>query len=246
MAKDPRFNFYVDNWIGGVEGFTLEQEGAYLSLIIMQSKIGRFSQQQAFDKLMQKTRGNAAACAGLWKFLMPKFETDGFVFWSARLEKEISKSQLHSKKQSDRAKSRWKENGIDSGNAAAYAPHMPDNRSGNGNGSSNEEKGVQGEKQFSDEWFASVFDELILESIRSIFPTHDVKNELAVFQLKVRGSPKKYENHQLDGLRQAFIYQLKNSTSTNGNGKNNSGGQAKDNIRRADAILEEGKDFGTL
>jgi hypothetical protein len=245
MAKDPRFNFYVDNWIGGVEGFTLEQEGAYLSLIIMQSKIGRFSEQQAFDKLMQKTRGNAAACAGLWKFLMPKFETDGHIFWSARLEKEMSKSQLHSKKQSERAKKRWEENGINSGNAAAYAPHMPDNRSGNGNRISNEEKGVQGEKQL-EEKLSDAFDEIMLESIRSTFPKHDIKNELSIFTLKVRGSPEKYMHHEVMGLRQAFIYQLKNSTSTNGNGTNNSRGQAKSNVRRADAILEEGKDFGTL
>ena len=91
MAKDPRFNFYPDNWDGGTDEFTLEQEGAYLRLIIMQSRKGKFTADQALDCLMRKTRGNAAACAELWNFLRTKFETDGTLFWSARLEKEIGR-----------------------------------------------------------------------------------------------------------------------------------------------------------
>lgn len=238
MAKDPRFNFYVDNWIGGTEGFTLEQEGAYLSIIIMQSKVGRFSAEQVIDKLMQKTRGNAAACAGLWKFLMPKFETDGHFFWSARLEKEMNKSQLHSKKQSERAKSRWDKDGTDSGTAAAYAPRMPDNRSGNGIGNSNEEKGVQGEKQTLDECLTAAFDELMLESIKSTFPKHNVDNELQIFKLKARASPKEYGNHEVEGLRKAFIYQLKNSKSNEPRITNQ--GTPQPTV----AIIPQSKDFG--
>jgi len=127
MAKDPRFNFYVDNWIGGCEGFTLEQEGAYLALCLMQTKIGRFTKEQALDKLMQKTRGNTAVCTKLIHFLIPKFETDGTFFWSERMEKELSKSKNHSLKQTERINKRW---GNDSGNTAV----LPDNRNGSGNG----------------------------------------------------------------------------------------------------------------
>ena len=112
MPKDPRFNFYPDNWDGGTEDFTLEQEAAYLRVIIMQTRKGRFTESQAIDCLMRKTRGNAAACAALWKFLIPKFATDGVLFWSERLEKEIEKSKTHSIKQKQRADKRW-------GNAAA-------------------------------------------------------------------------------------------------------------------------------
>lgn len=167
MAKDPRFNFYVDNWIGGTEGFTLEQEGAYLALILMQTKVGRFTHQQAHDKLMQKTRGNAAACAELWNFLMPKFSTDGTTYWSDRLEAEINKSRLHSQKQSERAKKRFlnpqEKGGTHSGNAAAHAAVLPDNRTGIGIGSRNKTKGVQGETDkpdFTDYelWTAQVID----------------------------------------------------------------------------------------
>ena len=145
MAKDPRFNFYPDNWDGGTEEFTLEQEGAYLRLIIMQSRKGKFTADQALDCLMRKTRGNAAACAVLWNFLRTKFETDGTLFWSARLEKEIAKSRAYSEKQSERAKKRFFDK---SGDATASAAAVPVNRTGTGieNGSE-KERGVRGENQ---------------------------------------------------------------------------------------------------
>jgi len=149
MAKDPRFNFYVDNWIGGTEGFTLEQEGAYLALILMQSKVGRFTAEQAMDKLMQKSRGNSRGSTGLWDFLRTKFETDGKVYWSARLEKEMSKSQRHSEKQADRAKKRYSQPKLDfntaPAGAAAYASNTGTacNGSGSSNGIGNEEREVQ-------------------------------------------------------------------------------------------------------
>jgi uncharacterized protein YdaU (DUF1376 family) len=143
MAKDPRFNFYPDNWEGGTDGFTLEQEGAYLALIILQSRKGAFTSQQAMDKLLQKTRGNAAASAGLWEFLMPKFETDGKLFWSGRMKKEMEKSSTHSKKQSERANKRWSNKRQD---AAASAC----NGTGTGNGIETKEfKYVSAEKNDS-------------------------------------------------------------------------------------------------
>lgn len=141
MAKDPRFNFYPDNWDGGTEEFTLEQEGAYLRLIIMQSRKGKFTADQALDCLMRKTRGNAAACAVLWNFLRTKFETDGTLFWSARLEKEIAKSRAYSEKQSERAKKRFSDK---SGDATASAAAMPVNRTGTRNGIGSDEGGVRG------------------------------------------------------------------------------------------------------
>ncbi len=228
MAKDPRFNFYVDNWIGGVEGFTLEQEGAYLSIIIMQSKIGRFTEQQAIDKLLQKTRGNTAVSTGLWKFLIQKFDTDGTFFWSTRLETEMAKSKKHSQLQSERINKRWnKENG----NTAV----IPGNSIGSGNGSGNELKGVQGEK-FTDAWFAEIFDDIYMQKVSLTFKGLDLKQEANVFQLKVRGSPGDYQNRDTGSIRQAFIYQLKNS-----NGNRN--GHQKQN-RRADAKLETPTDYG--
>jgi len=137
--KDPRFNMYPDNWIGGTDDFTLEQEGAYLRLLFLQSKKGKFTQAQAFDILMQRTRGNTAVCTELWQFLLPKFATDGQFYWSERMAKELEKSRIHSEKQKLRINKRW---GNNSGNTAV----LPVNETGIGNGSGTKEKGVQGEK----------------------------------------------------------------------------------------------------
>lgn len=130
MGKDPRFNFYVDNFEGGTELFTLTEDGAYLRLMILQFRQGSFTEAEAIDKLMIRARGNAAACAELWKKLKPKFSPNGFDgenFYSERLQLEISKSAQTSELQSLRAKSRWNkemprhELGIDSGTAAGDA-----------------------------------------------------------------------------------------------------------------------------
>jgi hypothetical protein len=193
MAKDPRFNFYPDNWIGGTEGFTLEQEGAYLSLVIMQSKIGRFTAEQAFDKLMQKTRGNAAASTKLWNFLIPKFETDGNLFWNQRLENEIEKSKKHSKVQSDRAIARWeneKENPV-------MPRHMP----------------VYGNGIGIEELIKSAFDEIYLQAQRMQWGHIDFDFEFKTFCEKVRGSPGRYHNRDPDGMRLALQSQLRNAKS---------------------------------
>lgn len=202
MAKDPRFNFYVDNWIGGTEGFTLEQEGAYLSLILMQSKVGRFTKEQAIDKLMQKTRGNAAACAELWIFLMPKFITDGKQYWNERLEKEIEKSKKHSQLQTDRANARWdkeKENPV-------MPRHMP--VYGNGSSISIEDK------------IKSAFDEIYLDQEKIKWPGIDFQFQFIGFCNKVRGSPEKYTKHDPGGLRLALQSQLRGAKPTNKTGKN--------------------------
>lgn len=186
MAKDPRFNFYPDNWIGGIEGFTLEQEGAYLSLIIMQSKVGRFTKEQAMDKLMQRTRGNTAVCTRLWKFLKMKFETDGKLYWNNRLEKEIDKSKRHSKLQSERVLARWNK---ESGNTAVIPVY------GIGIGIDNKIK--------------ESFDEIYLQTQRMQWGHIDFEFEYNAFCNKVRGSPGKYQDHDTDGMRLALQSQLR-------------------------------------
>jgi hypothetical protein len=243
MAKDPRFNFYPDNWSGGTKRMNFIQKGAYLELLLLNfycysdGLIG-FTEEEALKAL-----ASAPACAELWSFLKPKFQTDGAFFWSERMRKEFHKAKKNSDEQSKRALKRWEQNP-----ASIPASHtaLPVNGYGNGSGTVSEEKGVQGEKELIEKCFADAFDDIMLESIKSTFPKHDVPNELKIFGLKVRGSPKEYAKHEVEGLRRAFIYQLKHSTSTNGNGTSNGRGKTKDSARRADAIIEAGKDFGTL
>lgn len=121
MAKDPRFNFYPDNFEGGTDGFTLEQDGAYLRLLILQFRNGTFTEEQALDKLSMRCRGNAVAYTTLWKFLMPKFipeNFDGVNYYNERMAHEIDKSKKTSERQAVTAKSRWEKE--KNGNATAY------------------------------------------------------------------------------------------------------------------------------
>lgn len=216
MAKDPRFNFYTDNWIGGTEGFTLEQEGAYLALIIMQSKVGRFTHMQAIDKLMQKTRGNATASAGLWQFLMPKFSREADLFWSVRLENEMEKSKRHSKLQSDRAKKRFEPPFT---NAAASSVDDACNSTGIENGNGSVEKGVQGETKppLSDQWFADILDEATIETLKLNFRGKDVMAELEAFKAKARAAPATYQHRDKGGIMLAIHAQLRNAKNKKSN-----------------------------
>jgi hypothetical protein len=236
MAKDPRFNFYPDNWSGGTKRMNFIQKGAYLELILLNfycfsDGLVGFTEEEAL-----KTLASAPAYAELWNFLKPKFETDGAFYWSERMRKEFHKAKKSSGEQSKRALKRWEQNP-----ASIPASHtaLPVNGYGNGNGIDSEEKGVQGEKELIEKCLADSFDDIMLESIKSTFPKLDVPNELKIFQLKVRGSPGDYSQHQVSGLRKAFIHQLSKSTSSNGNGNG---------IKKPDqpttTIIEPGKSFG--
>jgi uncharacterized protein YdaU (DUF1376 family) len=221
MQKDPRFNFYVDNWIGGCEGFTLEQIGAYLVLILFNFKVGRFTKLQGIDKLLQLTRGNAAASAELFNFLEYKFETDGTLYWSKRLELEIAKSENSSKKQSERARKRWhNRNGSAPKDTAASTAVMPFNRSGNRNSNSintsvittrvvESTSATLAEKLGQN--LVNAFDEIYIEQNRIVWREKDFDAELNAFCIKVRGSPERYANHDSDGLRLALQAQLRNA-----------------------------------
>lgn len=238
MAKDPRFNFYPDNWIGGTKRMSFEQKGAYMELILLNfycfsdGLIG-FTESEAL-----KTLASAAACAELWNFLKPKFKTDGAYYWSERMQKEFHKAKKHSSEQSKRALKRWEENPASN---PVSLPVLPDNVYGNGSGNGSEEKGVQGEKQFSEEWFAEIFTDEKMDKLKTSFPKHDVSNEYKIFKLKVRGDPNHYKNHGAGGMWKAIIHQLTISTSTNGTRNG-----TKTDIRRSDATIESGADFGKL
>lgn len=106
MAKDPRFNFYPDNWTGGTKRMTFEQKGAYLELLMLNfycfsDGLKGFTEREALHSL-----AHAAAYAALWDFLKPKFKQDGDLFYSERMQKEFLKAKIHSEKQSERAKKR--------------------------------------------------------------------------------------------------------------------------------------------
>lgn len=237
MAKDPRFNFYPDNWSGGTKRMNFIQKGAYLELILLNfycfsDGLPGFTEEEALKSL-----ASAAACAELWNFLKPKFKTDGVFFWSERMHKEFHKAKKSSDEQSKRALGRWNKN--QASNPASLTA-LPVNGYGSGNGSESvsEEKGVQGEK-FTDAWFADIFKPELVKKLKDGFPKHNIDNELKVFELKVRGSPDHYEHHGRMGIWRAIIYQLQHSTATNGQRNNTKAG-----VRQPATSDGKGKTFG--
>jgi len=240
MAKDPRFNFYPDNYMGGTMGFTLEQHGAYLQLIIMQSKIGPFTEQQALDHLASMTRGNTAVYTGLWNFLIPKFTRKGELYFSERLAKEMEKSRRYSQKQAERIKKRWSDTTVSTTVTPEkqVLPVMEVELEMEGK----KEKGVQSVKPEID--LDNVYDDITRESLLMAFRDIDVDAEWETFKAKVRGSPDHYRHRAISSLRLAFNHQLRNAKKKghgNTGNKQNQGGTPA-----ASATIRPGKDFGNL
>lgn len=232
MAKDPRFNFYPDNYMGGTLGFTLEQHGAYLQLIILQSKLMQFTADQAVNHIATFYRGNYHGATELWNFLLPKFETNGTHFWNARLRKEMEKSKKHSELQSNRVKSRYSKN---NGTTAV----VPDNSNGIGNGIGSEEKGVQGETEplpLSDKWFDAILDEREVENLHMTFRNKDVDQEIIAFKAKARAAPGTYQHRDKAGILLALHSQLRHAKKKDKNGTH----------RNSSTVITTGRTAGSL
>lgn len=70
LSKDS-VPFFIDRWLGGTQGMTHDEKGAYLDLLILQCKKGSFTLEQA-----EKTLGTAAF-PKLWGTLGEKFVVNG-------------------------------------------------------------------------------------------------------------------------------------------------------------------------
>lgn len=125
---DPRFNFYPDNYEGGTEFFTLEQDGAYLRLLMLQFRRNQFTEKEAIAKLSQRCYDQPGKAKTLWHDLKDKFATDGTHFWSVRLRAEMDKSLQYAEGQAERAKNGWekRKQTQSQANAEPMASHMPE------------------------------------------------------------------------------------------------------------------------
>jgi uncharacterized protein YdaU (DUF1376 family) len=98
MSKDPAFLFYPGDYLGGTMGFSLEQHGAYLIVLIFQFNNGPFKESDAV-----KLTGQEA-----WNSISSKFKknTHG-LFFNERMQIEITKRQQHVNRQRENAMKRW-------------------------------------------------------------------------------------------------------------------------------------------
>jgi uncharacterized protein YdaU (DUF1376 family) len=240
MAKDPRFNFYPDNWTGGTKRMTFEQKGAYLELLMLNfycfsDGLKGFTEREALHSL-----AHAAAYAALWEFLKSKFKQEGEFFYSERMQKEFLKAKVHSEKQSERAKKRvYKTSAHPAEEPTASAAADACNGLGSGIGNdlknkkesqNSDSRETQNEKEIiAMNLVDSSLDELYLSNQRMVWRHLNFDFEVNSFREKVRGAPEEYLNRDTAGIRMAFQYQLRKATS-NPNGTSKTGNKNTDHI----------------
>lgn len=215
MAKDPAFLFYYDRFLSGTISMTDEEVGQYIRLMCIQANKGHITKKDMLH--ICRTHDNDVC---------KKFAPTPDGNFANTVLIEIMK-QRQAFTESRRNNRKGKKSTNTSETHVKHVVNVNVNKD-----VSVEEKGVQGEK-FSDEWFAEVFDDIYMGGVKMTFGHLDLKNEADIFRLRVRGSPKEYQDRDTGSIRNAFIYQLKNS-----NGKKN-GIRNTDtkSIRRADAII---------
>lgn len=104
--KDPAFLFYPNDYIGGTMGWTFEQKGAYIELLMMQFNRGHMTSHM-IGQVLGLNRGHTTSHMGghtvgqnggqtggqtatdLWEILKSKFEQDeNGLYFNRRLEEE--------------------------------------------------------------------------------------------------------------------------------------------------------------
>jgi uncharacterized protein YdaU (DUF1376 family) len=111
MARDPAFLFYYQDFLVGTMTMTLEQKGAYITIMCLQAAKGHLSCDGIILALNRQD---------LWDAIRSKFVQDKAGLWyNVRLDEEMKKRAEHSKKQKINASLRWHKNGTQPGNATA-------------------------------------------------------------------------------------------------------------------------------
>lgn len=78
MAKDPAFLFYPGDWLGGTQGMSLEEKGAYIDLLVLQFNRGHMT-----SHMIGQTVGQ------VWDNIKVKFKQDEEGLWfNKRLDEE--------------------------------------------------------------------------------------------------------------------------------------------------------------
>lgn len=85
MAKDPAFLFYPNDYLGGTMGWSFEEKGAYIELLMMQFNRGHMTEHMICHMVGQ-----------LWDTIKVKFKKDKQgLYFNKRLEDEKIKRSLY-------------------------------------------------------------------------------------------------------------------------------------------------------
>lgn len=223
MAKDPIFPLYYNDIDRSTKTWTDEEFGAYMRLLMEQWDKGSLPNDY------QRLTRIATSLDKNWTMLKEKFvEVDGRL-QNRHLEEIREKRAKHRQKQTDNVMKRYQKS------TKTPTKNLPlENEIENENENEDVFKGGVGEK-FTDTWFADIFDSMFMDQTGMTFRHLDLANELAIFKLKVRGSPPDYQSRDAGGIRQAFIYQLKNSKQS----KNGSGEKQDRHTKHTISLMED-------
>jgi thioesterase domain-containing protein len=239
MAKeDFCFTYYDGDALRDMSHMNRLERGAYNDLVLQIRKFGRITLEQ-IKKILGK---DFESCWDSIELVLKK-DADGkfFIEW---LEMSLKKMRAHAKIQSQNGKKKSEvktepEPIVSQSEANLIQKLNEIEPIEDGDGDEYEiDKKTNEFKKFSKEWFELIFDERHIEDVKMIFREHDVDNELKIFCLKVRGSPKDYDDHGTGGIRRAFIHQLKTSKATNGDRNNTK------TSHRSTVTEDSGKTFG--
>ena len=85
MTKDPAFLFYPNDYIGGTMGWSFEEKGAYIEILMMQFNRGHMTEHMICHTVGQ-----------LWDTIKVKFKKDvKGLYYNERLENEKIKRSLY-------------------------------------------------------------------------------------------------------------------------------------------------------
>lgn len=194
MAKDPAFLFYSSDFLTGTIFMTDAQVGKYVRLLCALHQHGGIIDKATFDQIV-----------GDDKLIRAKFQESDEGFFNERLLKEMGTRAKKSSNLSANAKQRWEQLKSKS-NAIALHRHMPTENE-NESVIENEIEGGKGGYPNPE----AAIDPLFLEGVKAsgAYPGVDIDREVQRFILKVKTSPSVYRGHGNEGLKSAFLYQIK-------------------------------------
>jgi hypothetical protein len=101
MGKDPAFLFYTNDYLGGTMGFSFEQHGAYLIMLLYQFNNGPFSDDTAISIIGK-----------IWDTIQHKFKrkTGSGLRYNEKLETVIEQRKNFLTSRRESAMKRWNKN----------------------------------------------------------------------------------------------------------------------------------------
>jgi len=154
MGNNPAFLFYVDDYLGGTMGFSLDMHGGYLLLLCYQFNNGHFAESNGISIVGEE----------MWEKLSRKFKKDSSGMWyNQRLDDVQQKRREFGDSQRQNAMKRWGKSGKPlsgkkisvvpsqcDGNAVAMPMDMPNGSLRVGKG--NTRGGAGGKVPYAPEW----------------------------------------------------------------------------------------------